>query len=46
MTECKIDPSHEVDYYGCIDCFMNECNKRMWEEITKNEPEGYWNNEV
>lgn len=29
---CKIDSSHEVDEYGCLDCFYNEAYKRIISE--------------
>jgi hypothetical protein len=25
---CKINNKHEVDSYGCVDCFYDECAKR------------------
>lgn len=35
--KCKVDPKHEVDDYGCIDCFTDACNQLMWKRIIEDE---------
>jgi len=35
--ECKVDPTHETDLYGCIECFSEECLIVMIEEMEKEE---------
>lgn len=30
---CKINASHEVDDYGCIDCFYDEANRIILDEV-------------
>ena len=33
MNKCKVNPAHEVDDYGCLDCFMDQANQVMWKKI-------------
>jgi len=37
MKKCKIDPSHETDLYGCIDCFFEELSNQCLMEMYKDE---------
>ncbi len=36
-SECPIDKNHIIDDYGCLECFMNQANLKMWEKIEKDE---------
>lgn len=35
--KCKVDPTHETDLYGCLDCFSEECLIEMFKDIEKEE---------
>lgn len=35
--KCEVDPTHFTDLHGCLDCFMEECNRLMWEDIINEE---------
>ena len=37
MRKCKVDPTHNVDKYGCIECFINIANQKLWGRMDKEE---------
>jgi len=37
MKKCEVDPTHEIDRYGCIDCFFEACTEQSLIEMEKEE---------
>jgi len=37
MAKCKIDPTHETDDYGCLECFSQWCLEEAIKEMEKDE---------
>ncbi len=39
MNKCKVNSKHLIDDYGCLDCFMEACNRLMWKRLIEEENE-------